>query len=193
MSKETHKILTSSENPNWISPHMLMNRLREEFFLCLDAAATDQDRQALQWLGPGSPLGEDALQVNWQVASLGVEFRESNRPKAIWINPPYDKKHPIGPWLFKMALEGCSGPLPVIGCIPYSPQTKAWRTFVMGQNSELKATEVRLFPYRLKFEAPEGHEGSVSGANVNTAIVIWKSTKGFVEPWSPAFRYWSYR
>lgn len=56
-----------------------------------------------------------------------------------------------------------------------------------------RATEVRLFPYRLKFEAPEGHEGSTSGANVNTAIVIWKPTKGFVEPWSPAFRYWSYR
>lgn len=190
MSKETHKILTSSKNPNWRTPKALLQALEREFDILLDAAASKEDRFVNNYLGPESKHGEDALQVNWQ--ELSRNFSEDDHG-SIFCNPPYCKEKPIGPWLSKMALEGCLGPLPVIGCIPYSPQTKAWRTFVMGQNSELKATEVRLFPYRLKFEAPEGHEGSTSGANVNTAIVIWKPTKGFVEPWSPAFRYWSYR
>lgn len=199
MSEQTHKVLTSSKEPNWRTPRKLVLSLDKEFDFHFDAAASKDDRVVPIHLGPGSEYGEDSLVVDWQ------KFISGHRGKAIFCNPPYSQGKPIDPWMEKMAWAGIQGPAPVVGIIPYSPQTKWWRKFVMGMDITLgnwtdidkfpvtRATEVRLFPYRLKFDPPEGHTGSVSGANVNTAIVIWKSTKGFIEPWTPQVRYWDYK
>lgn len=187
MSEQTHKILTTSEEPNWRTPSWLQEALKREFDIRLDAAATASDTIAGDWFGPGSGM-DDALAI--EAWGAFVAPRE-----AIFCNPPYSRKlkMPITPWIARMAEEGQHRT--VIGLIPYAPQTRAWRRYVVG--FEHRATEIRKFPFRLKFEPPEGYvskakDGKTHGANVNTAVVIWKPTGEYPKalPWGPFERYW---
>jgi hypothetical protein len=212
MASHNHDIITSSENPNWRTERWLVQALDREFGIILDAAADLTNRVIAdgRFLGAGSDLLENALcGVPWWdvVRSVYVGHEGGAGPvtggapwwaRAIFCNPPYSRKQnlPIEPWVKQMATEGLEGT--VIGVLPYSPQTAWWRTYVQGQQGEedgqpyshLKATEVRKFPFRLKFDPPADYTGKASGANVNTAIVIWRAQNGFVEPWIPYERYW---
>ena len=55
---------------------------------------------------------------------------------------------------------------------PFSPQTRWWRKYVVGDM--YRATEIRRFPFRLKFEPPPDYEGDAPGANINTVVAIYK-------------------
>jgi len=46
-------------------------------------------------------------------------------------------------------------------------------------------------PHRVSFLQPDGSPSN--NANVNTCIVHWGPNPGFVGPWVPSGRYWSYR
>lgn len=59
--------------------------------LLWDLAATDENRVCIQYLGPGSPWGEDSLLVDW-----------SKLRGNAWLNPPFGN---IGPWAKKLAAE----------------------------------------------------------------------------------------
>lgn len=179
----THEALTSSINPNWRTPQPLYDVLHREFQFGIDMSANALDHKAPLWCGPGSPLGiEDALcGIPWHeiAASVGAT--------ALFDNPPFCAKAPIGPWVEQMALAGEH--VTMVGVIPFSPQTRWWRTFIWG--TLYRAHEIRRFPHRLKFDPPPDYVGDAPGANVNTVIVIWRPVSSlYLEPWVPIERYW---
>lgn len=55
----------------------------------LDLAATEANRVAPAWLGPGSPLAEDALTFDWKEAMATV------RPGHWFLNPPHGNVPPF--------------------------------------------------------------------------------------------------
>lgn len=191
MSTRTHAVLTSSAEPNWRTPEWLRAALRREFDIALDAAADMGSSVAPLWLGPGSPYGiEDAL------APLGMGWGALVLPvQAVFCNPPYSRvaKQPITPWVAALAKTGADAI--AIGVLPYASQTQHWRRYVVG--GEYRATEIRLFPFRVAFDPPPGYSaaaknGKTHGANVNTAVVIWRPTADYprTQPWAPLQRYW---
>jgi hypothetical protein len=213
----THDVITSSENPNWRTPKWLARALNREFYLALDAAAdaTCSVVPGNGWLGPGSTWLEDGVcGVSWwDVVETSHGKHSDNERRAIFVNPPYSIKRYrasvkagqpdpamlIETWVKQASLDGSRGT--VVGVIPYSPQTEWWRGYVESQDPKRRAVEIRRFPFRIAFDAPDdyapqgtyedGTRGKASGANVNTVIAIW-SPRGaeYVEPWQTPCRYW---
>lgn len=199
LHNHNHRILTSSESPDWQTPDWLYNALDQEFQFVLDAAANGENHKAPHWLGPDSPICEDGLVLPWQDAVVHLLNLQATalsslavlQRVAVFVNHPYSRKLGMAhePWLRQMALAGEH--MTVVGVVPYSPQTKWWRKYVVGV--DYRATEIRLFPYRIAFDPPPGYDGDAPGANVNTAIVVWKPSELFVDPWVPQLRYWNPR
>lgn len=203
MTTHAHRVMTSSLDPCWRTPERLFEVLNEEFAFGLDAAASREDALCGMFLGPGSDLAEDALSVDWGLYAQG---------RAVWCNPPFSMelyratRNPamlIDNWVAKMAHTAIDGGITVVGCIPHAPQTKRWRQFVEGHQDRAawaadapiyRATEIRLFESRVKFRPSTQYQGTASGANGNTAIVVWQPYRQgqFVEPWSPLVRYMRY-
>lgn len=190
MASKNHNAITSSINPLWRTPRWLVAALDREFRILLDCAASEEDRTTTYFLGPGSSILDDALcGVSWWDAAASV-YTDPVERGALFVNPPYsqDLHLPIAPWIRQAAIEGQCGT--VIGIVPLSPQTEWWRTYVESTGA-YRATEVRKFPFRLKFEPPADYVGKAPGANVNTAVVIWKPTAEYqTGPWAPLCRYW---
>jgi hypothetical protein len=110
-------------------------------------------------------------------------------------------------WAEKAYDESLQG-FTTIAVLPYAPQTKWFRTYVMGHRTptlrnfggELANTDAwaghaaldywRL-SHRVTFRRPDGR--TAANANINSCIVIWGPNPGFVGPWVPSGRYWSYR
>lgn len=185
-ASHNHRVLTSSENPNWTTPQWLFDALDDEFDFALDCAADAGNHKCPKWLGPGSAICEDALVIPWNMAVTAAP-QLTPRP-AVFVNHPYSRKQGMlhEPWLQAAATAGKH--IPVVAVVPFSPQTRWWRRYVFGV--DFRATEIRRFPYRIKFAPPPGYEGDAPGANVNTAIVIWRPDTGFMDPWQPHERYW---
>jgi phage N-6-adenine-methyltransferase len=184
-------ILASSENPNWRTPQWLFDVLHAEFNFGVDMAADAYSAKVVPWIGPGSPVLEDALcGVDWIEIARGDYLRPGT---AIFLNPPYSQKLklPIEPWVERAPQAGEA--VPVVAILPYATQTAWWREHVYGPL--YRATEIRRFPYRLQFDPPPDYTGKkATGSNVNSAIVIWSPvSRYFVEPWVPAERYWDPR
>lgn len=189
MTSAAHPVLTSSDEPNWRTPSFLRAAICREFRVELDAAADLQSTLAAFWLGPESPYGiENGLLLD----DWGCLVHEGC---AVFCNPPYSRKLglAIEPWVERLAITGRTRT--AIGVLPFAPQTRHWRRYVTGH--EFRATEVRLFPFRLKFEPPPWYEnkakdGKAHGANVNTAVVIWSPSEEYPRalPWAPLQRYW---
>lgn len=79
----------------WATPEWLVRSVERWSGapVVMDVCAEEWSRKAPEWLGPGSPLGEDALSVRswWEVAS------GSHAPaRALWCNPPFGD---IEPWV----------------------------------------------------------------------------------------------
>lgn len=213
---DTHsrQILASSENSNWRTPKWLGQALHREFGFVLDAAATADDRICdLPFLGPGSQWLEDGVcGVSWWDVAGAIHYQSELERRAIFVNPPYslkrysesikagtpDRSMLIETWAEQAANDGMRGT--VVGVLPYSPQTDWWRSYVESPNPKHRAVEIRRFPFRLQFEPPpdytpkareDGTPGKASGANVNSAIVVWSPlAQEFGEPWQPPSRYW---
>jgi phage N-6-adenine-methyltransferase len=187
MAESTHAVLTSSVNPNWRTPSWLYEALAREFRFVLDAAADPESAKCAYWLGPGGLLDNALCGVSWFEVARSVCF--GGNELAIFLNPPYSRKLnlPIAPWVEQCALEGEQGT--VVAILPFSPQTKWWRKFVVGDMH--RATEIRKFPFRLKFEPPPDYVGDATGANVNSVVAIWKPTAEYQNGiWVPHERYW---
>lgn len=191
-------ILHSSKRSDWRTPPELYAALDKEFRFEVDVAADAVSSLCDAWYGPGqSDPWKDGLAVDW-------------RKDLVWpvafMNPPYrrgDSKAdppvapiPIEPWIEKAWNESQKG-VTVAGVLPFSPQTEWYRTFVYGHSignvwRGHAAMEVRQLPYRVIFIDPDTKEPAANAPG-NTCIVIWKPNPGYVGPWQPTVRYWSYR
>lgn len=195
-------VLSSSKNPNWRTPRWLYNALHIEFGFALDAAADAESHLAQFWLGPGGELDDALCGVDW-----GFILRSLPRGAghAIFVNPPYsvklmnDRTQPddvrramnIAKWAEVCAQTSLGGGYTVVGLFPYATQTRWWREYIEG--TIMCATEIRKFPFRLKFDPPPDYDGKATGSNVNSAIVIWKPGIYFPKPWAPFLRYYDPR
>lgn len=163
------------------------------------------------YLGPDHPATalRDALTVAWHTVG-----------KVGFLNPPFSltlysqyleqgiPREELGwlrieNWAWKAYQESLKG-FTTIGVFPYAPQTEWFRQYVMGHAlKEAKANggpvgwsghaalDCWRIPHRVSFLRADGKEASNAG--VNTCIIQWSPNPGFVGPWSPSMRYWSFR
>ena len=169
-----------------------------------------------RWLGPGSGVSTpDALSVDW--TALVQSFNDLDDPRQLppgFLNPPYSRKKYratkdpamlVENWARKAYEESIRG-FTTYGLFPFAPQTGWFREFVYGHRYEQNimgerlaanewsghaAMEVRRFPYRLSFLRPDG--SPAQNAGVNSCVIIWKPNPGYVGPWVPTERYWSFK
>jgi phage N-6-adenine-methyltransferase len=193
----------SSQRSDWRTPSDLFAALDREFHFQLDVAADDDNALCEEYL----TKAEDGLTAWWRWVTAGACF----------MNPPYSRgdkaqgipAEPIEPWIEKAWTESLAGAT-VVGVLPFSPQTAWFRAYVYGHSSDPArlqpfgawcghaARELRLLPHRVTFLRPDGQPavsatGAATTAGNNTCIVIWTPNPGYVGPWQPAIRYWSYR
>ena len=215
----------SSVTSDWRTPHALVLALRDYvggYAFSYDLAADASSTVCVDYLGPGSSWGENALAVDWAALPPNDDGRRCG-----FLNPPYSltaiqelKKHGvlhndpqiaalrIENWARKAFEESLRG-FTTIGVFPYAPQTKWFREYVMGHT---RTPVIADFPdiglvrmdwrghaaldyWRLSHRVPflRADGSPAGGANVNTCIIHWGPNPGFVGPWVPSGRYWSYR
>lgn len=206
------RIVHSSEDPNWRTPKPLFAALDRHFNFAWDLAAdadstllsADSSGLSAHYLGPGSSINEDAFDVVWSRLPYPIGF----------LNPPYSRKlyhktknpsFDIGGWAKKCWEESQQGAT-IVGLFPFTPQTQWYRKYVMGQDEATNVMGERLcdnewsghaameewrLAHRVSFVAADGRK--TSGAGHNVVVIVWRPNPGFVGPWQPAVRYWSYR
>jgi len=201
MNPHDQRVIHSSEEADWRTPPALFRRLQDEFDLTVDGAADKASALCPYFFGKDtSPTG--ALGINW-VQTLPPN---PGHPR-VFLNPPYsrtrlratkDPSYDIARWAEKCWTESRAG-CTVVGLFPFAPQTSWYRRWVWGQ-WETKETvewgghaamEERRLPYRVSFLRPDG--SPASNAGVNSVVIVWKPNPGYVGPWQPVVRYWSYR
>lgn len=111
----------------------------------------------------------------------------------------------IANWAAKCWEESQNG-CTIVGIFPFAPQTEWYRQFVYGIVDDFRpdadpidrhrwsghaAMEEWRLPHRISFGHPDGVPAGNAG--VNSAIIVWRPNPGFIGPWQPAVRYWSYR
>lgn len=192
-------IIHSSSECNWRTPPELFKKLDAAFHFQIDLAADEQSALCLAYLGPDSTESVDALQVNWaHVMREQTEY--STDPLVGFLNPPYSRarKLPLDPWVAKCWQESQAG-CTIVALLPFAPQTSWYRRYVYGHTiptdesswSGHAAMEEWRIPHRVSFLRPDGRPASNAG--VNSVVIVWRPNPGFVGPWQPAVRYWSYR
>ena len=216
-----HTMRTSSQQSRYRTPPALVAKLILAFGpFGLDLAADAQTTVGEYFLGPGSPIAEDALSVSW------MRVTPAYRSPVGFLNPPFSlgeikalkeagvpaddpriRALRIENWAEKAYDESLSG-FTTIGVFPYAPQTEWFRRYVMGHQrpahcgiegcdctpsewSGHAALDYWRLSHRVSFLQPDG--SATANANVNTAIIHWGPNPGFVGPWVPSGRYWSYR
>lgn len=85
----------------------------------LDVAATADDRLCAAWLGPGSPLGTDALVVSWAIAETGLT--------RAFLNPPYSRNRAF---VAKAASEAGTGLVQVTLLLPATTDVAWWHDHI---------------------------------------------------------------
>jgi len=189
MLTHDRQIIHSSSESDWRTPPECFQALDRVFHFTLDAAANQDDHCCPRWLGPGG-VQEDALGV-------GVMWTGT-----VFLNPPYSRKRklPIAPWVracwqFTRGLyewEKLENLPTIVAILPFAPQTDWYRQYVYGHTAlGHPAMEEWRLPHRISFLRPDG--SPASNAGVNSVIIVWRPNPGFVGPWQPAVRYWSYR
>lgn len=179
VKEHIQRVMHSSSKSDWRTPFALYDALDQEFAFTLDVAAG----------------AENALcDSYWDVRCNGLTQPWT---KTCFMNPPYSKKDhlPIDPWIDKAWRESQAGAT-IVGVLPFNPQTRWFRWYVMGLEQNQgevfhAAAELRMLPHRVTFNRPDGTPAD--NAPGNTCIVIWKPNPGYVGPWQPAVRYWTYR
>ena len=193
----------SSKRSSWRTPPELYAALDREFHFQLDVAADDDSALCEEYL----TAQEDGLTSDWSLHVVGACF----------MNPPYSRgdskadppipAESIEPWIAKAWKESQKGAT-VVGVLPFSPQTEWYRRYVYGHCASPSedlvdddrgrlwmghaAMEVRQLPYRVTFVDPDTKKPALNAPG-NTCIVIWHPNPGYVGPWQPTLRYWSYK
>lgn len=202
MKAHDRSVLHSSAESDHRTPQEAYAALDAAFDFTVDLCANKASALCRRWHGPGSPYGIDGL-----TAAIGKGER-------IFSNPPYSGKQvkeaqgrgddpktyrhlQIENWVERHWELGQTNL--VVAIYPASIQTEWWCRYVMGQGQIRRqggvpfcASEVWHTPYRWKFLKPDGSPADNTAA-VNHTVVIWRPDPGYVQPWGPVVRYWSYR
>lgn len=137
MNDHTQDVMFGQGRGDWGTPRSLFNRLDEVFSFNLDAAANQDNALCTVWLGPGSPVMENALTPDFAWSGVGSR---------IWLNPPYGRG--IGEWLAKAEearQQGCC----VVVLLPARTDTRWFKAYK-------DRVVVEFLPGRLTFEgAPD--------------------------------------
>lgn len=217
MNNHKLQMLHSSGECNHRTPPDLFGALKRTFPIEIDLAATAEDclvtdDDSAYYLGPGhpDPALQDALQVPWhevgKVGFLNPTYSLSKYSEGLKLGIAREDLQwlLIENWAAKAFQESLQG-FTTIGVFPYAAQTEWFREYVMGHTVQLSkankdprigwkghaALDFWRIPHRVSFLTPTGEASN--NANVNSCIVIWGPNPGFVGPWSPSGRYWSYR
>jgi phage N-6-adenine-methyltransferase len=152
-------VLFSSATDEWATPQAFFDVLRAEFDLCVDVAATAENRKCPDYFGPGSRQGEDGLAADWR------QFGSLSR---CWCNPPYSRGLQ-GKFIAKAAAERLRGVLTVM-LLPARTDTKAFHAHIYDASkwAPRPGVEIRFIPGRLKFV------GAVNGAPFPSMVVIMR-------------------
>ena|SRR3990167_6162883 len=129
-------------NPDWATPGFFFDRCVAAWGpFDLDAAASEVNSKCRKWLGPGSLLGEDALEVDWLRAIGG----ENQLYPSVFVNPPYWN---LAAWVSKAIEESDKG-LTVVMLLPWG-QWAEWMEAISGRSEMVRVVG------RIKFVDPTG-------------------------------------
>lgn len=169
------------------------------------------------YLGPDHPIPafQDALVAPWheigKVGFLNPPYSLSLYSDGLAAGVPRADLQwlLVENWAKKAYDESVKG-FTTVGVFPYAAQTEWFRRYVMGHVEKPvpsitdpkectytigwaghAALDYWRIPHRVSFLRGDGQPQVNS--NVNTCIVIWGPNPGFVGPWVPSGRYWSYR
>lgn len=220
---QDHKLamLHSSQDGDWRTPPEFVAALQQVYPFDLDLAASADScvitRDDLNfYLGPDHPNQalRDALQVPWHQHG---KYGFLNPPYSLTlysaglkagVKPEDLQWLLIESWAAKAYQESLKG-FTTIGVFPYAAQTQWFRQYVMGhllkpiRAEYVDGTGVTMdwsghaaldcwrIPHRVTFLRSNGEPAANS--NVNTCVIQWGPNPGFVGPWNPSMRYWSYR
>lgn len=210
MDPHSQAIIHGSGQSCWRTPPAMAAKLVQTFGCVVDLAATSESRVCDLYYGPDSsnPARRDSLQVNWAATAISrgmaligflnpsYSLREIRERKAQGLATDHLR---IEKWAEKAYRESLQG-FTTIGVFPYSPQTEWFRECVMGHQTLDDGTvtwrghaalDFWRIPHRVSYLQPDGSPSANAG--VNTCIIIWGPNPGFVGPWVPSGRYWSYR
>ena len=157
--KGQHVVFSAGKN-DWQTPKPLFDLLNNEFRFTMDGAADASNHLCPLWFGPGSVLGEDALQESWEGERL-------------WVNPPYTL---VKDFIHKgyaerhHALSVC--------LIPSRTDTRYWHNCVWNGATHYWRAGVRgrFLKGRVRFVDPSGaliRKGSSNSAPFPSVLVIF--------------------
>ena len=138
----------------------------------LDAAATGENRHCPAWLGPDSPLGEDALAVSWSLAEEG--------PTRVWVNPPYSRN---AAFVAKAAAEATTGLVQATLLLPAATDVAWWHDYVWEDDRPRAGVVVQHHRGRIRFLLPDGSipadkKGKKTGPNFGSVYVTFLARGG---------------
>lgn len=189
----------TDRDPSWSTPQWLIGALEAIVGpFVLDLASDAQSRRAGVWLGPGSPLAEDAFDVPWDELHglsgasllnppwsrmcLVCEDQVWKRTCSKAKHPSRSKKH----WLERAADCG-AGPAgllaPLALIVPHTPGAALFLEHVLGVGSATGRRAAQLLDCgRVRYDqvGPDGSRTSGDAPGFDTAVAIYRG------PWHTA-------
>jgi phage N-6-adenine-methyltransferase len=154
-------VMFSSATDEWSTPQDFFERYRREFDLCVDVAASRENRKCLDYFGPDNHIEgkRDGLTANWS------QFGSLSR---CWMNPPYSRGLQ-GKFIAKAAQERLRGVL-TVALLPARTDTKAFHAHIYDASKwqPREGVEIRLLPGRLKFG------GAANSAPFPSMVVVFR-------------------
>lgn len=152
-------LMFSKASDEWSTPHDFWLEINREFDLCVDAAATDENKKLPDYFGPDHvrPSCRDALAADWkQFGSLSI----------MWCNPPYSK---CREFVAKAAQERHRGVLTVM-LVPARTDTRWFHEHLWDREKHQPrpGIELRFVKGRLKFG------GATAGAPFPSMVVVFR-------------------
>ncbi len=174
---------------NWVTPDWLFKELDAEFNFDIDLCATEENSKCLKYCL--NYLEDKVLVKGMELGTYLYFHTKYGNLKTAFMNPPYSNPKPF----IQKAWED-SKHFKIVCLVKCDPSTQWWATFweyemkkkvIMIPESDFgigyerkeilikpgpkPGCEVRFFPKRIKFVAPEGLNGS-SGPTFPCALVI---------------------
>lgn len=124
----------------WQTPRYLFTELDKEFQFTLDGAANADNHLCSRWLGPDSPLSEDALTASW-------------RDEIVFCNPPYSLVSNFVKKAWDERHSSCC-----VLLIPSRTDTRWWHSHIWDNSTHTwrELVSGRFIKGRVKFIDPSG-------------------------------------
>lgn len=131
------KVLHSKQSDFWGTPGDFFEIYHREFHFTIDASADEHNHLLPRWWGPGSALGENALEVSW-------------KGETCWLNPPYSN---ILDFTRKARYESIFNGVTTVMLIPSRTDTQYWHKYIWDEHENTWQAGVsgRFIRGRLKF------------------------------------------